>query len=155
MVAVHRGCGRPGEIVVQHLSQNTVAGESDIGESQIEAGNRPAIHFIVLPIPTVNLDDASLVTIGIGIRRRATECFGPIRGESLDMLRVEAMAERMGYDFVGHDALMPSVGKTAHAVVATRGLEENLHVPMMTILFVPCKMTAVKSSQFSPPVFPV
>ena len=68
-----------------------------------------------------------------GIRSRATEYLGPISGESLDMLGVEAMAERMGHDVVGHHPLMPGVSKTAQAVVATRCLEDSLHVPM-TIL---------------------
>jgi hypothetical protein len=30
-------------------------------------------------------------------------------GEPLDMLRVEAMAQRMGHDVVGHHLLMPGV----------------------------------------------
>src|SRR5947209_17971572 len=85
------------------------------------------------------LDDRGFVTIGIGIRTRATECLGPISGESLDMLRVEAMTERMGHDVVGHHPLMPGVSKTAQAVVATRRLEDSLHVAMMTILSYPCK----------------
>ncbi len=76
------------------------------------------------------------VTIGIGIRGRATECLSPVSGESLDMLGVEAVAERMGDHVVGHHPTMPGVGKTAQAVVATRRLEYSLHASMMTIL--PC-----------------
>src|SRR6266567_6821079 len=100
----------------------------------IEAGNRAAIHFVVLSVAAVHLDDASFVTVGIGICSRATECLGPISGESLDMPGVEAMAERMGHNVVGHHPLMPGVSKSAQAVVATRCLEDSLHVPMMTIL---------------------
>jgi len=44
------------------------------------------------------------------------------------------MAERMGHDVIGHHPLVPGVSKTAQAVVATRCLEDSLHVPMMTIL---------------------
>jgi hypothetical protein len=139
VVAGHRCHGRPDEIVVQHLSQNIVVGWSDIGQSQVEAGNRTAIHFIVLPVPAVDLDDGGFVTIGIGIRGRATECLGPISGESLDMLGVEAMAERMGHNVVGHHPLMPGASKTTQAVVATRCLEDSLHIPMMTILSCLCK----------------
>ena len=134
MIAGHRCRGRPGEIVVQHLSQNIVVGESDIRQSQIEAGNCTAIHFIVLAVPAVHLDDRGFVTIGLGIRSRATECLGPISGESLNVLGVEAMAERMGHEVVGHHPLMPGVSKTAQAVVAAGCLEDSLHVPMMTIL---------------------
>jgi len=88
----------------------------------------------VLPVPAVHLDDGGFVTIGIGIRGRATERLGPISGESLEMLRVEAMAERMRYDVVRHHPLMPGVSQTAQAFVVARCLEDSLHVPMMTIL---------------------
>jgi len=98
-----------------------------------------AIHINVLPVPAVHFDDGGFVTIGIGIRSRATECLGPISGESLDMLGVEAMAKRMGHDVVGHHPIMPGVSKTAQAFVATHCLEDSLHVPMMTILSCLCK----------------
>src|SRR5882672_5412793 len=105
----------------------------------VEAGNRSAIHFVVLSVAAVHPDDASFVTVGIGIRSRATECLGPIRGESLDMLGVEAMAECMGHDVVGHNPLMPGVSKTVQAVLATGCVEDSLHAPMMTILSWLCK----------------
>src|SRR5215471_7773435 len=90
----------------------------------------------MLSLPAVHPDDGGLVTIGIGIRGRATERLRPVSGESLDMLGVEAVAERMGDHVVGHHPTMPGVGKTAQAVVATRRLEDSLHASMMTIL--PC-----------------
>jgi len=92
------------------------------------------IHFVVLPIPTVHLDDGGFVTIGIGICSRATECLSPISGESFNMLGVKTMAERMGHHLIGHNPLMPGGRKTPQAVVATRCLEDSLHVPIMTIL---------------------
>jgi hypothetical protein len=54
------------------------------------------------------------------------------------MLGVEAMAKRMRHDVVGHYPLMPSVSKTAQALVATRCFEhifawnhdDNPFVPM-------------------------
>src|SRR5258708_15495709 len=105
--------GGPGEVVVEGVLQSAAVGESDIGQSLVEAGNRAAIHFIVLPVPTVNLDDGGLVTIGIGIRGRAAERLGPVSSESLGMLGVEAVAERMGDHLVGHHPAMPGVGQTA------------------------------------------
>ena len=104
----------------------------------------------MLPVPAVHLDDGGLVTIGIGIRGRATECLGPVSGESLDMLGVEAVAERMTDHLVDHHPTMPGVGKTAQAVVATRRLEDSLHASMMTIL--PClyKTMALASSDGHP-----
>ena len=134
---------------MQHSSQNIVVGQSDIGQSHVEADNRTAIHFIVLTVPAVNLDDGGFVTIGIGICGRATECLGPISGESLDVLGVEAMAERMGHDVVGHYAIMPGVSKTAKAFVATRCLKDGLHVPMMTILSRLCKILTPAASRIA------
>jgi hypothetical protein len=36
-------------IVVQHLSQRIVVGQSDIDQSLVKASDRTAIHFVVLP----------------------------------------------------------------------------------------------------------
>src|SRR5262249_29830092 len=107
----------------------------------VEADNCTVIHFIVLSVSAVHLDYGGFVTIGIGIRCRATECLSPISGESLDMLRVEAMAERMGHNVVGHHPLMPGVSKTAQAVVATRCLEDSSHVTHDDNPFVPLQDT--------------
>jgi len=93
----------PSEIVVQHLPQYIVVAYSDVGQSLVEAGDGTTIHFLVFPVPAVHPDDSSFVAIGIGIRDRVTECFGP--SESFDMLRMEAMAERMGNDIIGHHPL--------------------------------------------------
>ena len=134
MIAGHGCRGRPGEVVVEYLPQNIVVGESDIGQSPVEAGYRAAIHFIVLHVPAVHLDDSGLVTIGVGIRRWATECLSPVSSESLDMLGMEAVAERMGDDVVGHHPVMPGIGKAAQSLVATGRLEDSPHDLMMTVL---------------------
>ena len=76
--------------------------------------------------------DGGLVTVGIGIRGRATERLSPVSGESLNMVGVEAVAERMGDHFVGHHPAVRGVGKTAQAGDATRCLEDSLHASMMT-----------------------
>jgi len=39
------------------------------------------------------------------------------------------MAERMSHDIVGHHPIMLGASKTAQAFVATRCLEDSLHVP--------------------------
>jgi hypothetical protein len=95
----------------------------------------------MLSVPAVHLDDGGFVTIGIGICGRAAECLSPVSGESLDMLGVEAVAERMGDHVVGHHPTVPGVGKTAQAVDATRRLEDSLHASMMTILPCLCKVS--------------
>src|SRR6202522_2275830 len=122
VVARHRCHGTPGEIVVQHLSQRSVVGHSDIGQSRVEAGDRAAIHFIVLSVPAVYFDDGSLVAIGVGICRRPAECLSPVSSEPLAMLGMKAVAERMGDHLIGHHPTVPGVGKTAQPVHATRRL---------------------------------
>ena len=49
-------------------------------------------------------------------------------------------------EFRVHHPTMPSVGKTAQAVVATGRLEDSLHASMMTILRCLCKTMAPASS---------
>ena len=90
--------------------------------------------FVVLAVATVHLDDSGLVTIGVGIYAGTTECLGPISGESLHMLRIEAVTERMADHVVGHHPMMPGFRKTAQAVHSTRRLEDSLHGSIMTII---------------------
>jgi hypothetical protein len=139
MVASHRCRGGPREVVVQHLSQNSFAGKSHIGQSLVETSNRPAIHFLVLSVSAVHLDDGGFFAVGIGIRSWSTERLSPVSCKPLDMLGVEAVAEGMGDHLVGHHATMPSVGKTAEAVASTRRLEDSLHAGILTIARHFCK----------------
>ena len=87
----------------------------------------------MLPVAAVDLDDAGLVTVGGGIRAGASESLGPVGGESLDMLRMSAMAECMADHVVSHHPTMPSAGKIAQTLDATRGRKHSLHASMMTI----------------------
>ena len=88
--------------------------------------------------------------MGIGISSRATECLSPISGESLDMLGVKAMAERMGHDLVRHHPLMPGGSKPAQPFLATCCLEHSLHVAIMTILSCLCKTITLAGSRGPP-----
>src|SRR5215472_16584592 len=113
MVTCHRCRGRPGEVVVEHPSQSSVIGESGVNQSLVEASDRTAIHFVVLPVAAVHLDDSGFVTLGIGVCTGATECLRPVCSEALDMLRMETVAEGMTDHLVGHYPMVPSFGKTA------------------------------------------
>src|SRR5215470_6901477 len=93
----------------------------------------------MLPVAAVYLDDGGLVTIGVGIRAGATQCLRPVRGESLDMLGVEAVAERMADHVVGHHPTMPGIGKPEQAIHSIHRLEDSLHRSIMTILMCRCK----------------
>src|ERR1700722_17127592 len=88
----------------------------------------------MLSVPAVHLNDNGLATIEIGIHGRTAECLSPVSGESLDMLWVKTVAERMGDHLVRHHPTVPGVGKSSQAVDATHRVEESLHASMMTIL---------------------
>ena len=47
VVSRHRGHGRPGEVVVQHLLEPVVAGEADVDQCLIETGDRSTVHLLV------------------------------------------------------------------------------------------------------------
>ncbi len=113
-VVGHRCRGRPGKVVVQHLSQRIVCSQAGIGHSLIEAENRMAIHFVMVPVAAVHFDDCRFTTIGVGIGAGAIECLGPVSGEALNLLGVEAVAGCMSDHLVG-----------------TRRLEDILHASMM------------------------
>jgi len=74
--------------------------------------------------------------------------YGPVRGESLRMLGVEA--ERMADHVVGHHPTMLGAGKTKHAVDSNSRLEDRLHPCIMTIVLRLCKTMA--AVEFSPRV---
>ena len=112
MVAGHRCRRRPGKVVVEHLPQRRVLGQSDIDESLVEASDRAAIHFFVLAVAAMHPDDRRFVTIGIGVSAGPTECLGPVSSESLYVLRMEAVAECMADHLVGDYPIMPGPGKT-------------------------------------------
>ena len=134
------------EVVVQHLSQRRVVGQSDFSHSLVEASDSAAIHLVVHSVTAVDPDDGGLVAIGLGIHAGSTECLGPIRGETLDMLGMETVAERMADYFVGHHPTMPGSGQAAQAVDAARCLEDGAHAPMMTSVPRPGKTTAAASA---------
>src|SRR5262247_747202 len=94
-------------------------------QSLVEASDGAAIHLVVHPVAAVDPDDGGLVAIGLGIPAGSTECLGPIRGETLDMLGMETVAERMADYFVGHHPTMPGSGKMAQALDAARCLEDS------------------------------
>ena len=85
-------------------------GEADIYQRLIETSDRPLVHLLVQAVPTVNPHDRSLITIAIGVRRWPTECFRPVRGKALGVLRVESVAECVAHNFVLQHPRVPRAG---------------------------------------------
>jgi hypothetical protein len=121
---------------VQYLSQNRITGKSHIGQSLVETSDRAAIHFFMLAISAVHPDHGGLAAAGVGVRGGSTERLSPVSGKALDMAGVETVAEGVGNHLVRHHATMPGVSKTAKPFGPTRGLEDSLHVDIVTIA--PC-----------------
>ncbi len=110
---------------MQRLLQGEVVGESGVGEGLVEAGYGAAIHFGVLTFAAVHFDDGGLVPKIAGVRVGAAEGLGPVGGEPLDMLGMEAVAEGMRNDVVVHDATMPCVGEAAETVDSAGCFEDG------------------------------
>ena len=77
----------------------------------------------------------------------STECLGPIRGKTLDMLGMKTVAERMADYFVGYHPTMPGSGKRAQGVDSARCLEDSAHASIMTTVPRPGKTTPASSTQ--------
>jgi hypothetical protein len=63
VVTSHRGRRRPREVVVQHMSEPLVITKTGIDERLIEAGNRPAVHLLVLAVAAMDPHNQGLVAI--------------------------------------------------------------------------------------------
>jgi len=125
MVAGHGGCGGPGEVIVESAAEALVAVEAGIRERLIKAGDGALVHLFMHAIAAMNADDGSLIAIAAGVKRWTAEGFGPIGGKAFGVLRMKAVAEGMGDDFVFENAFVPGVGEFQHAVETARGVVEG------------------------------
>src|SRR5215831_12951784 len=133
VIARHRGCGGPGEVVVQHLSQRPGRVQANVLHGLVETGDRPAVHIRVRAIAAVEPHDRGLVAIGAGVILRAAEGLGPVCGEPFGVLRMEPVAERVADYLVGHHPAVPGFGEAVQALAATRGFVHALHSPTMNL----------------------
>ena len=138
MVPRHRRCRGPGEVVVQHLPDRVVLGESDVRHGLVEAGDRPPVHLLVRPISAVEPHDRCLVAVGVGVGRGATDRLGPVRGEPLGVIGAEPVTERVAHHLVSQHPVMPCTGQTVETLGAAGGLVDGLHAPRMARPCVPC-----------------
>ena len=81
----------------------------------------------MLSVSAVHFNDAGFVAIHIGIFAGAAERFRPVHGESLSMIWMKAVTERMTHHFVAQYAVMPRMRKAAHAVDSVRRFQDTLH----------------------------
>ena len=61
--------------------------------------------------------------------RGSAECLCRVGGQTLGVLGVEAVSERVAHHLVGHHALVPRVRKRKQTSLPTRGVEHRLHSP--------------------------
>ena len=114
---------------MQHLDD--VGRGHHVLQGLVETGDRPLVHLLVRAVAAVDLHDKRLGSVRIGVRGRATEGLGPVRGESLLVLRMEAVAERVADHLVGHRPGVPRLGQAKQTIIAPGGLIYALHVPRM------------------------
>jgi hypothetical protein len=71
VVSGHCGQGRPGEVVVQHLSAPVVAGETDVDQCLIKAGDRTTVHLLVRTVAAMQPHLRGFVAVAMtpGVRR--------------------------------------------------------------------------------------
>ncbi len=102
-----------------------VIGEAGIGQCLVEARDRASVHLLVQAVAAVHAHHRGLVAVRIGVGRWSTERLRPVRGKPLGVLRVEAVAERVAHDLVGHHPGVPRAGQATHALHAAGGLEDR------------------------------
>ena len=127
VITGHRGRGGPCEIIVQHASELFILGQAGIFQRLIETRDRPLVHLLVRPVAAMNPDHRGLITVPVGVRRWATECLRPIRGEALGVLRMVTVAESMANHFVFEHPRVPRVGQLQHPLATTGGVVDRLH----------------------------
>ncbi len=61
----HRGHGRPGEVVVQHLSEPVVDGKADVDQRSIEAGDTSTVHLLVRTVAARHPHNRGLIAVAV------------------------------------------------------------------------------------------
>jgi ubiquinone biosynthesis protein UbiJ len=95
---------------VQHLAQPVVARKPGVLQRLIEARDCSTIHLLVNAVTAVHPHDRGLVAVLRRERCRPAERLRPVRGETLAVIGVKAVAERVAHQLVSHDPGMPSQG---------------------------------------------
>jgi len=127
VVARHGRRRGPSEVVVKCLPEGPVLGQSDVDQGLVEAGNRAEVHLLVWSVAAVHPHDRGFVAQGVGVGGGPAESLGPVGGESLAVLWVETMAERVANDLVGHDPVVPRAGQANETLLAPCRLVDRLH----------------------------
>ena len=120
---------------MEHLPNRIVAVKADVAHRLVEARDGATIHLGVRSVSAVRSDHGGLVAEVIAVRRRSTQCFGPVGGETLRVIRPETMAEGVTHHLVGHHPLVPRMceaedrGRTAHRLEHCRHRQILDHPP--------------------------
>jgi hypothetical protein len=68
---------------MQHASDSLVVRNAAVFQRLIETCDCPLVHVLMRSVTAVKLHDRGLITILLGVCRRATECFRPVSGKAL------------------------------------------------------------------------
>jgi hypothetical protein len=122
----------PREVVVEDPAERGVVGHPDIGQSLIEAEDRPPIHLLVLAIPAVELHHPGLVAVGIAVGRRSPKRLGPVRSQPFGVFGMKAMTKGVANHLIIQHPGMPCRSELTKALGATCSLVDASHVLTMT-----------------------
>jgi hypothetical protein len=114
---------------VQHLPDGLGCVQPHIVHGLVKAGDRPAVHLLVRAVAAVDPHDRCLVSIVIGVGGWPAKSLSPVGSESLVVLGMESMAERVTDYLVRHHSGMPRLGQAKQTLAAASGLIHALHVP--------------------------
>jgi hypothetical protein len=92
---------------MQRLAEDGVIGEARNFERRIEAGNRSPIEVVVDTVAAMHADYRGLTAKRRRVLLRSTEHFGPVRGESPNMVGLQLALKRVGHDVVSQYAAVP------------------------------------------------
>src|SRR4249920_3996293 len=79
------------------------------------------------PVAAVHAHDGALVPELRRVTGRSAQRLDPVGGQALRVLGVEAVAERLADDLVGHHPLVPGPGQAEQPLVAARGDVHAVH----------------------------
>jgi hypothetical protein len=98
----------------------------------VEAGDRALVHLFVRAVAAVDAHDRRLGAVALGVGAWSAESLGPVGGQALAVAGVEAVAEGVADDLVGHHPGVPRLGQAEPALVASGGVVHALHGRIIT-----------------------
>ena len=109
---------------MEHASERRI-GELDVIHGAVEAFDRSMVHLLVKAVAAVHANHGGLVAVLFAVGQWTAPGLAPVRRESLCVLWVEAMTERVRDNFIFHDPFVPRTGETQDTRGTAEGFEQG------------------------------